>query len=188
MGRWQEDVLSTRASGGLNIVDEWEERQMDRVPYDSGSDPLDAARSSLRMSVVSRTSVARPAIKMALAQLGLDAPPVGVAGQSAFFRQAAPPTTCAVPPSAPFVGELQSRRALRTLPVVPGQLFGVAAQQALERTLQVTQARQQFTSLRQAPPRSQRLAVSTTMVPPIPRPLTPAGAPLPEGFRQLTSS
>ncbi|KAK0139969.1 hypothetical protein N1851_023132 [Merluccius polli] len=77
-----------------------------------------------------------------------------------------------------------SRRALRTLPVVPGQLFGVAAQQALERTLQVTQARQQFASLRQAPPRSRRPAVSTTMVPPIPRPLTPAGAPLPEGWCQ----
>ena len=107
MGRWQEDVLSTRASDDLNIVDEWEERQADRVPYGSGSDPLEPARSSLRTSVVSRTSVARPAIKMALARLGLDAPPVGVAGQSAFFRQAAPPATFAVPPSAPFEEELQ---------------------------------------------------------------------------------
>ena len=68
-----------------------------------------------------------------------------------------------------------SRRAVRTLPVVPGQLFGVAAQQALERTLQVTQARQQFASLRRAPPRSRRPAVSTTMVPPITS-LTRAGA------------
>ena len=309
---------------------------MDRVPYGSGSDPFEAARSSLRTSVVSHTSVARPAIKMALARLGLDAPPVGVAGQSAFFRQAAPPATFAVPPSAPFVEELQrcwadprqfthlpsecralanmrdapsygldrmptiepalaalilspdealrpdarcprpqcrltddfiaksydaaaraacignslshltlamsktlqssgaeqevqdlseaslqafaymsrelgrlmssltlarrqvwlaqsplseaSRRALRTLPVVRGQLFGVAAQQALERTLQVIQARQQFASLRRAPPRSRRPAVSTTTVPPIPRPLTRAGAPLLDGFRQPTRS
>ncbi|KAK0141172.1 hypothetical protein N1851_021814 [Merluccius polli] len=247
---------------------------------------------------------------MALVQLGLDAPPVGVVGQSAFFQQAAPPATFAVPPSAPFVEELQrcwadprqfshipsecralanmrdassygldrmptiepalaalilspdealrpdahcprpqcrltddfivksydavaraacignslshltlamsetlqssgaeqevqdlseaslqafaymsrelgrlkssltlarrhvwlaqsplseaSRRALRTLPVVPGQLFRVAAQQALERTLQVTQARQQFASSHRVPPRSRRLAVSTT--------------------------
>ena len=76
----------------------------------------------------------------------------------------------------------------RTLPVVPGQLFGVAAQQALERTLQVTQARQQFASLRRAPPRSRRPAVSTTTVPPIPRLLTRAGAPLPEGFCQPTRS
>ena len=81
-----------------------------------------------------------------------------------------------------------SRRALRTLPVVPGQLFWVAAKQALERTLQVTQARQQFASLRRAPPRSRRPPVSTTTVPPIPRPLTRAGAPLLEGFRQPTRS
>ena len=40
------------------------------------------------------------------------------------------------------------RRALRSLPVVPGELFGQAAQQALERSVQVIQARQQFASLR----------------------------------------
>ncbi|XP_074470437.1 uncharacterized protein LOC141754903 [Sebastes fasciatus] len=35
------------------------------------------------------------------------------------------------------------RRALRTLPVVPGELFGPAAQQALERGIQANQTRQQ---------------------------------------------
>lgn len=41
------------------------------------------------------------------------------------------------------------RRVLRSLPVLPGELFGQAAQQALDRSAQVVQARQQFAGLRQ---------------------------------------
>ncbi|KAI7807002.1 putative disrupted in schizophrenia 1 protein-like [Triplophysa rosa] len=44
------------------------------------------------------------------------------------------------------------RRTLRDLPVVPGQLFGPAAQQTLERSVQVNQTRQQFADLRRVPP------------------------------------
>uniref|UniRef100_A0A8C5GIV6 Uncharacterized protein n=1 Tax=Gouania willdenowi TaxID=441366 RepID=A0A8C5GIV6_GOUWI len=44
------------------------------------------------------------------------------------------------------------RRTLCSLPVVPGRTFGPAALQALERSVQVGQARQQFASLCQAPP------------------------------------
>lgn len=44
------------------------------------------------------------------------------------------------------------RRALRTLPVVPGELFGPAAQQALERGIQANQTRQQFASFREPTP------------------------------------
>lgn len=40
------------------------------------------------------------------------------------------------------------RRALRTLPVVPGELFGPAAQQSLEWGIQANQTRRQFASLR----------------------------------------
>ena len=43
------------------------------------------------------------------------------------------------------------RRTLRSLPVVPGQTFGPTALQALERSVQVGQASQQFASLRRAP-------------------------------------
>ena len=41
-------------------------------------------------------------------------------------------------------------RPLRTLPVVPGELFGPATQQALDRGIQANQTRQQFASLRGA--------------------------------------
>ncbi|KAI7806468.1 putative disrupted in schizophrenia 1 protein-like [Triplophysa rosa] len=44
------------------------------------------------------------------------------------------------------------RRTLRDLPVVPGQLFGPAAQQTLERSVQVNQTRQQIADLRRVPP------------------------------------
>jgi hypothetical protein len=43
------------------------------------------------------------------------------------------------------------RRTLRDLPVVPGQLFGPAAQETLERSVQVNQTRQQFADLRRVP-------------------------------------
>ncbi len=43
------------------------------------------------------------------------------------------------------------RKTLRTLPVIPGQMFGPAAQQALERSVQVNKVKQQFADLRQAP-------------------------------------
>ncbi len=44
------------------------------------------------------------------------------------------------------------RKTLRDLPVVPGQLFGPAAQQTLERSVQANQTRQQFADLRGVPP------------------------------------
>ncbi len=40
------------------------------------------------------------------------------------------------------------RKALCSLPVIPGQLFGLAAQQAVEHSLQVTQTSGQFANLR----------------------------------------
>lgn len=43
------------------------------------------------------------------------------------------------------------RRTLRDLPVVPGQLFGPAAQQTLERCVQVNQTRPQIADLRSVP-------------------------------------
>ena len=47
-----------------------------------------------------------------------------------------------------------SRRTLQALPVVPGTVFGPAAQEALDRTIQAGQTRQQLLSLRRAPPSS----------------------------------
>ncbi|XP_059207148.1 uncharacterized protein LOC131986285 [Centropristis striata] len=48
------------------------------------------------------------------------------------------------------------RRTLRSLPVVPCRMFGPAAQQAVERSAQVDQARQQFASLRRGPVQAPR--------------------------------
>ncbi len=44
------------------------------------------------------------------------------------------------------------RKTLRDLPVVPRQLFGPAAQQTLESSVQANQTRQQFADLRRVPP------------------------------------
>ncbi|KAI7797622.1 hypothetical protein IRJ41_019506, partial [Triplophysa rosa] len=70
--------------------------------------------------------VVKRALRTALARLGLDAAPSPLS------------EVC--------------RRTLRDLPVVPGQLFGPAAQQTLERSVQVNQTRQQFADLRRVPP------------------------------------
>lgn len=326
----EDDVLSTRASVSLN-VDDWGGERVD-VSHDSEVHSSDTGLSSLRGSVVSHTSVVRPAVKLALARLGLDAAPAELRVQNPFFRQASASVMFTVPPSAPFISELQRcwadprrfshlsgdcralasmqdasshgldrmptiepalaalivspdealrpdarcprpqcrltddfigksydaaaraarignslshlilaqsqalqssgvdpslqslseaslqafafmsrelgrlmasltlarrqiwlaqsplsepcRRALRSLPVVPGQLFGAAAQQALERTLQVTQARQQFASLNRAPARLQRPTVAPAATPPIPRPIAQGRAPFPDRPRQ----
>ncbi len=45
-----------------------------------------------------------------------------------------------------------ARRTLRGLPVEPGEIFGAAALEALERTIQAGQTRQQLASLRRMPP------------------------------------
>ncbi|CAL9683629.1 unnamed protein product [Knipowitschia caucasica] len=47
-----------------------------------------------------------------------------------------------------------SRRVLRSVPVLPGELFGSAAIAALERTVQATQTRQQLVGLHRHPPRA----------------------------------
>lgn len=66
----EDDVLSTRSSVSLDF-DGWEDEQVD-APHDFEVHSLDTRCSSLRGSVVSHTSVVKPAVKMALARLGLD--------------------------------------------------------------------------------------------------------------------
>lgn len=45
-----------------------------------------------------------------------------------------------------------SRKTLRSVPVVPGELFGPSAQEALERTIQASETRQQLSSLNRSMP------------------------------------
>lgn len=61
------------------------------------------------------------------------------------------------------------RTTLRTLPVLPGQVFGPAAQQTLERTVEANKSRQQFADLHRAPrpqPRRATTFRSVTRAPP----------------------
>ncbi len=44
------------------------------------------------------------------------------------------------------------RKTLRDLPIIPGQLFGPAAQETLERSMQMNKTRQELGNLRRAPP------------------------------------
>ncbi|KAK0133446.1 hypothetical protein N1851_031041 [Merluccius polli] len=102
----EEDVLSIRASENLATVDEWAEDQGDMES--DGSYTRDVSgHTSLRGSVASQTSAIKPAVKVALARLGLDAAPAQESVQSAFFKQAPSTSSFSVPPSAPFIMELQ---------------------------------------------------------------------------------
>lgn len=87
------------------------------------------------------------------------------------------------------------RRVLRSLPVLPGELFGQAAQQALDRSAQVVQARQQYAGLRQVYRRSNTAATSRGPAtapapppPPPPRPRTRQESRRAEDFRRPTTT
>lgn len=81
------------------------------------------------------------------------------------------------------------RRTLRSVPVEPGELFGSAALEALERSIQARQTRQQFSGLNRAMPpppqhRSRRSAASTNVRPP---PREWSGGDYPRGGQQRSS-
>lgn len=76
------------------------------------------------------------------------------------------------------------RKALRSLPVVPGELFGLAAQQVLERSLQVTQARLRFSSLRREQPYRPRPPAVTAVAPAGPGSLSQPRQQRAESFRR----
>lgn len=99
----EDDVLSTRASESLATVDEWD-RPGATADEDVG--PV-SSLSSPRGSVRIQGSVVLPTLKAALAQLGLDVPATEAAPQSAFFQHTAGPSEFTVPPSAPYIAELQ---------------------------------------------------------------------------------
>lgn len=100
----EDDVLSTRASGSLDVVDDWVGQSVAASGEDVG--PL-SSLSPPRGSARAQGSVVLPTLKSALAQLGLDVPTMEAAPQSAFFQHTAGPSEFSVPPSAPYVAELQ---------------------------------------------------------------------------------
>ena len=86
------------------MVDEWAEDQAERVAHGSDSNSL-GDQGSLGSAGASQALGVRPAMQLALARLGVDAPPAEADAQSAFFREAPTATAFCVPSSAPFMEE-----------------------------------------------------------------------------------
>ncbi|XP_030293378.1 uncharacterized protein LOC115593839 [Sparus aurata] len=100
------DVLSTAASCSL-FDDEGEGQDEDKDSALPASDALSqGSDGSLRGSEAGHATL-KPAIRMALARLGLDDAPATAAPSSAFFRQTPQPAAFSVPPSKPYIEELQ---------------------------------------------------------------------------------
>lgn len=70
MENHEENDLSTKASESQATLDEWGEGRTDVVSHDSEA----TGRSSLRDSVDNQASAIKPAVRMALARLGLKVP------------------------------------------------------------------------------------------------------------------
>ncbi|KAL2077919.1 hypothetical protein ACEWY4_025604 [Coilia grayii] len=104
-GPLEKDVLYTRASESL-ALDKALGEGIDEDSRSSHADSHGASRSTPGGSEASLMSV-RPTIKMALARLGLDPTPSMVVPQSAFFKRTSPTEAFCVPPSAPYIEELQ---------------------------------------------------------------------------------
>ena len=100
------DVLSTAASCSL-FDDEGEGQDEDKDSVFRASDAFSqGSDGSLRGSEAGHATL-KPAIRMALAGLGLDDAPITAAPPSAFFRQTPQPAVFSVPPSKPYIEELQ---------------------------------------------------------------------------------
>ena len=74
-----------------------------------------------------------------------------------------------------------SRRTLRSLPVEPGEVFGPAALETLQRTIQAGQTRQQLAGLRQLPPSNRPRGTPATSRARLPPPARSSGR---RGFRR----
>nr|WPK86714.1 NLRC3-like protein 49 [Sebastes schlegelii] len=99
------DVLSTAASCSL-FTDM--RQDVDRATASQASDAFSQGSDgrSLHGSAAGHATM-KSAIRMALARLGLDEAPITAARSSAFFRQTPQSTAFSVPPSKPYIEELQ---------------------------------------------------------------------------------
>ncbi|XP_042562141.1 LOW QUALITY PROTEIN: uncharacterized protein LOC122131476 [Clupea harengus] len=100
------DTLSTRASESLDMGQGDEAESYESAPHDSQTSSQDTARGTGVEPEAGQLSI-KSTLKAALARLGLDPVPVAVPPQNAFFRTAVQQTAFAVPPSAPYIEELQ---------------------------------------------------------------------------------
>ena len=118
------DVLSTAASCSL-FDDEGEGQDEDKDSVFRASDALSqGSDGSLRGSEAGHATL-KPAIRMALAGLGLDDAPVTAAPPSAFFRQTPQPAVFSVPPLKPYIEELQRCWADRNYCLITPVMAGI---------------------------------------------------------------
>lgn len=105
---WEDDVLSTAASCSFFTDKEEEGKDVDGELAFRASDAFSQGSdgASLKESEGGWGTM-KPAIRMALACLGLDEAPVEAGPSSSFFRQVLQPAVASVPPSKPFIRELQ---------------------------------------------------------------------------------
>ncbi|KAL2099504.1 hypothetical protein ACEWY4_003898 [Coilia grayii] len=94
------DVLSIQASESMDCGGSGTHDSTSPAGSQAASHDTAAASEAGRPSV-------QPALKAALARLGLDTSPVAQPQQNAFFRGSAQPSMLDVPPSAPYIEELQ---------------------------------------------------------------------------------
>ncbi|XP_074506781.1 uncharacterized protein LOC141776850 [Sebastes fasciatus] len=100
-----DDVLSTAASCSL-FTDMGQDVEKATASQASDAFSQGSDGGSLHGSAAGHATM-KPAIRMALARLGLDEAPVTAAPSSAFFRQTPQSTAFSVPPSKPYIEELQ---------------------------------------------------------------------------------
>lgn len=104
-----DDVMSTRASESLELYPEgYEQEGMEETgTQDAGLDRGSSTGTPTGSEASHVPASVRPVIKLALARLNLDTAPTTAPPRSAFFRDGVQSTSFPVPPSSPFVEELQ---------------------------------------------------------------------------------
>lgn len=99
-----EDILSIAASG--NLFSDDDARGQEELDLPSGSDSHGSCADSSREAEAGLSTV-KQAIQLAISRLGLDAAPVEATPSNAFFKHAPQPSAFKVPPSEPYINELQ---------------------------------------------------------------------------------
>ncbi|XP_073732565.1 uncharacterized protein [Misgurnus anguillicaudatus] len=98
-----QDELSIRASESFELG---EPEPHTSHSHDSQTGSQVTSQSTTAASEAGRASV-QPVLKAALARLGLDTAPAAVPKPNVFFRGSTQPSTWVMPPSAPYIEELQ---------------------------------------------------------------------------------
>ncbi|CAL8337948.1 unnamed protein product [Boreogadus saida] len=103
---WDGDALSTRASCSQLYEDRQGQCEVE-ASIQASEDGSQHVGSGSRAGSEASPAMVKPVVRLALARLGLDAAPAAIAPASAFFRRVPPQDIISVPPSQPYIEELQ---------------------------------------------------------------------------------